>query len=512
MRRTLLDNPDLFIVTYFPDEIKKLEPFHRRLIRTATQEPRGLILYPAGHGKTTLVSICLPIWAICRNPDIRIGIIAKNEIDAKGIMRDIHSKLLGNRRLIEDFGPFYDADDPAKAWTIERIDVAKGKMRKEGSIQMYGSKGNVLGKRFDWVICDDVVTDKNSATELQRIQMREWFNLGVATMPEYPEAQEGHEQSRLTVIGTLFHPEDLYNDLRDLRDVYTEKPLYATQREDAIVDEDLKTPLWPAKWSWDALMQMKQLTGTLDFNKRYRNIAVDASRRVFREEYLRGGRVGREDYPGCLDESYRAGDWDESWRRVGGFDPALGYSKVAKYSAHIVLGLGTCQLHERCFWVVDLKREQFTQPQQVDLIIDQHEEFELHSTVIEVNGYQLGLEQVVKQRLTEMGKAFTIEPHHTSRNNKPDPEIGVSGMSAMFERGLIHIPWGDAHSRRVMMPLVDELIEWPGGRTSDTVMALWFAWKRMKETAPKFGSFNRLARQGSVYKKLGRSVQNPAYS
>jgi hypothetical protein len=133
--------------------------------------------------------------------------------------------------------------------------------------------------------------------------------------------------------------------------------------------------------------------------------------------------------------------------------------------------------------------------------------------VIEVNGYQLGLEQVVNQKLQESGRAFTIEPHHTSRNTKPDPEIGVSGMAAMIERGMLHIPWADPHSRRVMGPLVKELIEFPGGRTTDTVMALWFAWKKARESAPKYESYNRLQKANSIFKTTaGRTVRNPAYT
>jgi hypothetical protein len=81
------DDPALFIVTYFPHRINKLEEFHLRLIRTATQQTRSLILYPAGHGKTTLVSTLLPIWALCKDPNIRIAIIGKNDTRSEGIMQ-----------------------------------------------------------------------------------------------------------------------------------------------------------------------------------------------------------------------------------------------------------------------------------------------------------------------------------------------------------------------------------------------------------------------------------------
>lgn len=470
---------------------------------------RGLILYPAGHGKTTLVSTLLTIFWICQDPNVRVAIIAKNEVDAKGIMRAIHSELLGNEKLIEDFGPFQDTGNDAKAWSTERIDIKdKTKRTKEGTIQIYGSKGNVLGKRFDKVVCDDVVTEKNSSTPEQRQGMREWFNLGVETMPEFP-------WSSLTVIGTLFDPEDLYNDLDELVIPETGERIYARQYEDAIVDEEKKTTLWPVRWTWERLMAQKAKMGTLDFNKRYRNIAVDRSRLIFLEEYVRGGYIGKDKYPGCLDPNYSIGQYEDNWRRIAGFDPAVGISRFAKFCAHVTLGVGSCADHERCFWVIDVERAQLTLPQQADILIQKHIAYDLYSSVIEINGYQAGLQQLVEQKAMEAGVVMRTDPHHTTKTNKPDPETGVSGMGKMVENGWLHIPWGDEHSRRKISAFVDELVQYPGGRTTDTVMALWFAWKLAQESAPKYKSINRLHDPAPTTwgrRTSRRVVKNPHYT
>jgi hypothetical protein len=507
-KRILFDFPELFITRYFGDRLEGLKPFHVRLINIALNEVRGLILYPAGHGKTTLVSTILPIFHLCKDPTTRIAIIAKNEVDAKGIMRAIHAELLSNQLLIRDFGNF-KAEGDDKAWTLERIDIAQNpRVRKEGSIQMYGSKGNVLGKRFDRVICDDVVTEKNSSTSEQRQAMREWFNLGVETMPEFPGV------STLTVVGTLFHPEDLYHDLRDLVVPETGKEIYKLQLEDAVVDEENQITLWPERWTWADLMLMKAKMGPIDFNKRYRNVAVDESRLVFKHEYIWGGYIGTEKYTGCIDKDHAIGEWQENWRRVAGFDPAIGTSKEAKFSAHIILAQGSCALHERCYWIVDLVRDQLTMPQQVDLVIMKHEEYDLFASVIEINAYQMGLKETVDKVVAEQGLSFNILPHHTTRNTKPDPELGVTSMKRMVANGQLHIPWGDQYSRTTMMQFVHELEEFPG-RTTDTVMALWFAWKALQEQGPRYTSYNRLERPRMSYHAKGagrRSVQNPAYA
>ena len=507
-RGCLLANPDLFLAEYFPHRVEKLEPFHLELIRTDQTETRGLILFPAGHGKTTIVSELLPIYDICKNPNVRLANIAKNEADAQAITRSIQSELMQNVRLIEDFGPFKPDGDGA-AWSLTRFDV-QGRTRrgKSSTFAAFGAGGRgALGYRTDKTRCDDVVTDVNSNTPEARGKLREWFNQGPETMGDSPT-------SALLVVGTLFHPEDLYHDLQ-LAILPDGQSMYKTAKYSAILDWETQQVLWPEYRPWLWLMQRKLLMGTLDFNKRFQNIAVDPSRQVFKWEYIHGGYVNKVKYDGCLDRDYVVGDYSPDWRRVSGFDPAVGTkSRSSKFCAHIVISQGSCAKHERCYWVVDLERDQMTLPQQVNLILDRHELYDLASSQVEANSYQAGLYQAVQEKMSERGVRYAVEEHTTSRGNKHDPEIGVQSMSPWFENGQVHIPWGNPESQRKMNQLVDELVTYPG-RTTDTVMAFWFAWKKLKESTPKYQSFNRLARGRQQFwgrrPMSGRMVKNPYY-
>ncbi len=505
--RIYLENPALFILRYFPHRIDNLEEFHLRLITTATQEKRGLILYPAQHGKTTLGSTILPIHELCCDPDTRIAIIGKNDSDATSIMLSIHAELQGNEDLIRDFGPFRSEEDDSKPWALTKLSVAKRKRRgKEPTIAVFGAGSRtVLGHRTDWTICDDVVTEKNSSTFEQRVKLRQWFNQYVLTGPE-------EDTDRITVAGTRFDPDDLYGDLIEMRDPETGEELWTIQYEDAIVDEEMHQTLWPARYPWRRLMVKKAEMGTLDFNKRYRNIAVDRSRMVFREEYIKGGYYNKEKYPGCLDTGYTVGKTEDGWKLDGALDPAVGVSRSRKFCAHVVLAAGSCVEHERCYWVVDLERAQLTLPQQVDMVLSKHEQYGLSTSIIEANSYQAGLFQAIKQKMDDQGLAFNIQPHYTTRTNKPDPEMGVQAMAPRFENGQFHIPWGDIHSRRKMQQLVEELIQYPSGRTTDTVMALWMAWRQLQESGPKYKCYNRLEGQGWGKRVRRRVVKNPFYT
>jgi hypothetical protein len=433
-KQLLIDDPALFIVTYFQHRITKLEEFHLRLIRTATQQTRSLILYPAGHGKTTLVSTLLPIWALCKDPNIRIVIIGKNDDEVQGIMQVIQAELTDNQELIRDFGPFKPSeDDRNKPWALGRLSVAKRTRRaKEPTITVFGSGAKtVLGYRTDWTICDDVITERNSSTPEQRQKIRNWFDLCVETGPE-------HDHSRLTVVGTRFDPNDLYADLEEMEHEHLK--LWAIQREDAVAEtcvcgapmrnhptsrcnEPLANPeahktLWPERWPWKRLMIQKAKVGTLNFNKRYRNIAVDASRMVFKEEHVRGGWIGNDQYPGCLDRNYRVGDYDESWRRCAGFDPAIGATRSAKFCAHLTLAQGSCRDHERCYWVMDVERDQLSLPQQVDMVLRKHDEYRLQWSIVEGNSAFAGWLDAIKLKQEELGIAYAVEGHFTTQDEQ----------------------------------------------------------------------------------------------
>lgn len=486
----LLKNPDVFLTRYFPHVLgHPLEDFHIALIRAATEQTKSLVLYPAAHGKTTIVSTLLPIWGLCQDPNTRMCIIAKNDDDAKNIMNAIISELLGNDELIKDFGPF-KAEDKEIPFGASKLTVAgRTRNHKSPTLAAFGSGSRgALGHRTDWTICDDIIHDQNSSSPENRGKILEWFNQGAQTQAEDPE-------DRLTVVGTLFHPEDLYSHLMALKSPETGKYIWHVEHYDAIASEEKKLTLWPKRWPWDRLMGEKAALGTLDFNKRFRNKAVDPDAMVFREEYIKGQYVKGIKYPGCLDENHIVGRVPmPNWPVYTGFDPAIGKYRTAKFCAHMTIALGSCSKpgHEQCIWVIDLERDQMSLPHQVEMIFDKHERYNAFVSMIEANSYQQGLLDELNRRGKESGAPIKTEPHYTTKQTKPDPELGVPAMSPHFENGLIHIPYGNPESMRKMQIFIDELVQYPGGNTTDTVMAFWFAWRKAKEGINRMRTANRL--------------------
>ncbi len=509
---------EAFLVRYFGHRLDaSLEDFHMRLVHTALYEPRGLVLFPAAHGKTSLISILLPIREVIRNPDIRIALIAKNDDEAAAIMSSIQSELEQNDLLIEDYGPFRpDSGDPLRKWAASYISTrARRRLGKEHAIAVFGAGSRqILGWRSDWVICDDVVTEKNSATEDQRAKHVTWFNDCVSTSPQ--KKKRGEIGGRITVVGTMFHPRDLYATITEKKN-REGNPTYVTHREDAVRDWQNREPLWPAVWSWEDLMDIRSSEGTLSFNKRYRNKPVDESEQPFREDWLRGGGElptgGR--HPGCLNPNRVMGDINEAiengWRVFQGFDPAVGKTRSAKFCGHIIVGIDPASPNKR--YLIDVVRAQLTVPQQRDRIISTHLSFpNMVLSVTEENAYQAGLHQVIDEECQRLGVTLRIEGHTTGRN-KQDPTIGIPSLSPVIENGYLDIPYGNPESIRKAEQLLDEMIEYPFHPYSDLLMAMWFVHLKINTAVPNYKSWNRLSPK-SRYRRTNKRkgmVHNPYF-
>ena len=114
-------------------------------------------------------------------------------------------------------------------------------------------------------------------------------------------------------------------------------------------------------------------------------------------------------------------------------------------------------------------------PQLKDHIFDWADKYPLYSFRVENNGLQSQLVQYNDEIIRYLAqKGIRVEPHNTG-SNKWDPQFGVESMAPLFGAQMVSIPWGNTQTARAFQPWVEELLAFPMGTTSDTVMASWFA-------------------------------------
>jgi hypothetical protein len=158
---------------------------------------------------------------------------------------------------------------------------------------------------------------------------------------------------------------------------------------------------------------------------------------------------------------------------VAGLDPA-GAGEKAGYTAFVLMAV---EIQTGMRYVVDVvNHKSMKAPQIYDQMLDWASRYRLHEFRVEVNGLQGQIFQFNQQLLQGLYRhGARLTPHKTHRWNKSDENFGVESMAPMFVNQQVSIPWGDIASRTKFKPLCDQLLQFGMGRTSDLVMALWFA-------------------------------------
>jgi len=426
----------------------------------------------------------------------------KTEDDATAYADAIRTTLTDNEALVRDFGVF---QSPNK-WSGREFNVAQRQHNDaHKTLEVFGVGGKYLGHRSDITILDDIVTEENSWTSDQRDKLRARYETAIQTGPQYmwplrnpackweessanlkvPEGiywPKDINYERIVVSGTRFHPLDLYRKLAgDHRGRGGDKTFSAITF-DCWTDGKETKPLWPSVWTAEKLRSEKESLGTLSFNKRYRNIAVDESELAFRQEWVFGGERDGEVFRGCVNENRSWGDVPDGLNLIVGFDPASGSTtRYATFPSFVLIGYDPdAKPEERKRFLIDLFRKQTGFDELIDVLLDGRPakgipgwraKYHYQTAVIEKNGYgTMFINNDRIRRATESG--LRVIPHWTG-SNKLDPVDGVFTMQGIFKQGLVDIPYKTESDKKLAEQFLDQVLMFPKG-INDWLMSTWF--------------------------------------
>lgn len=176
-----------------------------------------LLLFPRDHMKSALVAFRVA-WYLTKDPTLRILYISSTSNLAqkqlsfiKGIFEsDIH------RRYWPDH--IHQDEGRRSRWTGSEINLdhplRTAEQIRDPSIFTGGLTTNLVGMHCDIAVLDDIVTNDNAYTEEGREKVRQQYSL--------LSSIEGAD-SKEWVVGTRYHPNDLYYDLMTMQqDVFDE--------------------------------------------------------------------------------------------------------------------------------------------------------------------------------------------------------------------------------------------------------------------------------------------------
>jgi len=503
----------------------KNEPFHDELdddiafdFRQEFPDQRffSVITMPRDSGKSKHLSVFFPLWKMATNHNVRILSISRSATIAESFLSEVVSNVERNEyykefaRLTDSNGtgvvPRLKAgkriteDWSGSSITIEREDVGM----KDPTIAATGLFGQILSRRADIVICDDVVDQQNSATELQRNKIIDWLETTVI-----PVLVPG---GTFIYLGNTWHPDDVVSryfrdprfmvrkrrsailkdaDRKDLWDQWVRlrtditkdpkecmreaKDFYATNRVE--MDRGWET-LWPSRYPYSELFLMRYLNPYV-FARMYQCDPSDRPNQLFREEWIvraleKGRKLHFQDLPhegndlltsaGGMDLAIGLEEWND--------DTSLCYLDAIKYSR-------TEGVKNGDFILRQFHRGHFTPQEQRQVAKVAFRDHGLASVRVESNSYQ----QSLAIDLAQDGIAITS--FHTGKN-KFDPDSGIAAFANEMEKGNVVIPSDptDPRTAELSVKFANELRAYTGDNTEHTgdgLMSAWFAYSEVQE-------------------------------
>lgn len=218
---------EAFIKLVHPGRV--LGNVHKELINWWTREDaktHQLVLLPRDHMKSGLAAYRVA-WEITRNPAIRVLYISSTSNLATKQLKFIKDIL--DSDIYRYFWPemVNENESDREKWTEFEISVdhplRKAEAVRDPTVFTAGLTTKITGLHCDISVMDDVVVNENAYTEDGRDKVR--------TQVSYLASIEAGD-AKQWVVGTRYHPKDLYNDLLTVK--------YEVYNEDGEVDDEVE--------------------------------------------------------------------------------------------------------------------------------------------------------------------------------------------------------------------------------------------------------------------------------
>jgi hypothetical protein len=380
------------------------------------------ILAARDHGKSYMFSNAYPAWQLYRYKPKTVKERINNRgllfsfsiIQAVDLMSILKENIEGNEILRERL---YNKDN----WSKTDI-IAKNKARL--TVKSFGS--SVRGVHPYWIIVDDGLKDNVIYSQSQREKMNNYFH-SVIMNAIVPRGSVG-------VVGTPFHNQDLYGDLRT-------KPGWFAAEYPAIFPDG--RVLWDKRYTLKDLLEKRANQGNLIFSRELLCKPITSDSTIFPIEILNTAFLRMDQYKLVNDRD----NFPVKFKKVvTACDFAMSSSVGADYSVFGTWGIDDSD----CMWLLNFYRAKgMSYATQMSVIKSINTHFAPDLIVMEENQFQ----QIFVQESERMG--LPVVGHRTG-TEKNDLRMGLPGLAILFERGKIKIPTGDQRSKDVADMFISE--------------------------------------------------------
>lgn len=206
-----------------------LGSIHREVIHSfwcsSTASNHQLLLLPRDHMKSALIAYRVA-WEITKDPSIRVLYISSTSNLATKQLKFIKDIITCDSYRIHWPEMVNREEVKREKWTEREFSVDHPKRKEENvrdpTVWTAGLTTNIVGMHCDIAVLDDVVVAGNAYTEEGRDKVKDQYSL--------LSSIEG-VGAREWVVGTRYHPNDLYADLMQMETTIYDKDGYEVKKD-----------------------------------------------------------------------------------------------------------------------------------------------------------------------------------------------------------------------------------------------------------------------------------------
>lgn len=424
---------------------RELGHIHEELCRWWTRDDaktHQMCLLPRDHQKSAMVAYRVA-WEITRDPAITILYISSTSTLAEKQLKFVKD-ILTSKKYRRYWPDMVQEDEGKRAkWTNSEIEVDHPKRKAEGvrdpTVYTAGLTTSITGLHCNVAVLDDCVVQENAYTKEGRDKVSTQYSL-LASI-ETTDAREW-------VVGTRYHPADLYQSLAEMAqeildedgNVISSEPVYEVfQREVEDRGDGTGDFLWPRKMRHDGkwfgfnqnILSKKraQYLDKTQFYSQYYNNPNAAENAAIPQDLFQ-----------YYDRKYitkEAEGWyfrDRRLSLVAAIDFAFSLSSDADYSAIVVVGTD----HEGNHYILDIDRFRTKKISEYwEHISKLYAKWGFRKIRAEVTVAQEAIVESLKDSARQVGIPLSFDKFRPTRNMGTKEERIDAALRPRYENGSI---------------------------------------------------------------------------
>lgn len=378
-----------------------------------------LILMPRYSFKSSVGTVGYILWRLLNNPNERWLITSDSTEKAEGFLVGLKNHLLGQSATskFRAVAGHWEVDPKRGVWNQSALVIApRTQAQVEPSVDTAGLETSKVGKHYDGIIWDDLVTDKNVTTKDLMDKVSDCYRKAQSLLK--PGGQN-------ILLGTRWHEGDLYGRM------IAEKSCAVFLRDAEVGPTGQPYPFADIGLTKEFLAKQKREQGTRIFSCLYKLAPQDDETRVFKATDFRFYNPAKTD-------AFK--QWVSQLFITCVLDPIPPPTSDHGDDAAITV-VGTDADH--CLYLLDAVAGRMTPEQQIEEVLALHATWHFKKFGVETNAFQRMIKSMLEQRLKETRQRPAFQPFSiiefqgVTQGNK---EQRIQGLQPWHEQGLLKLP------------------------------------------------------------------------